>query len=784
MANTTKQPNPAPGALAAGGQKIRRRVAEGWRRLLYLDWLWVALLVVVGGWVLLPDGSSLSQQVEAGEIATRDYTAPRDDLVLDEELTQGKRQREQEAVLPVYDLDTAAALNHEEQLTRLFSSGRLFLEDLRESVQPGRLQEGEIEEALLSAVGAATSLKLAPETARLLKAREFAADLEDRLRALVQSLLRTGVVANKTVLLENRLHGVTLRNLQTLEERLQFDLFGYRGHPDEVQRVLETEIGQWPGWAPAQRRVLVAFLVANISPNVSLNLSETTIRREAAATAVEPVYSKVLKGQVMARSGDTISTAAARAINTVMVRDNSWGSWVQALGNIVLLGLVALGLWHGLKRTRLAEGHVDGSTFGGLLLLLVLALVATQVALSVGDAFAASFDSGPFNSQRAYRYAVPYAGLALVVSLVYGRGAALLVALCFSVLAGRLDAEDPMATSIFVIAGSLAAIYALDRLKQRVAVTRAGLLVGLTGMVAAVMLATFDDSLLEAPMTVGYHALCALIGGILVAAATGFTVPVVESLLGATTDIKLIELSDTNLPLLRRVAFEAPGTFQHSLMVANLAKEGCEAIGANPVLAYTGGLYHDIGKVIRPAYFVENLRDGENRHDRLAPSMSSLIVISHVRDGVDLARQHRLPQPILDAIEQHHGTRKLSFFYDRAREQSRGEPVDEHKYRYPGPKPQNKVMGVLMFADAVEAASRTLREPNAATIRGLVKRLIDDCVHDDQLDETDLTLADLRRVSEAFERVLLTIYHKRIDYPGYDFNVTRRDRLRVVESSG
>src|SRR4029079_17922 len=174
-----------------------------------------------------------------------------------------------------------------------------------------------------------------------------------------------------------------------------------------------------------------------------------------------------------------------------------------------------------------------------------------------------------------------------------------------------------------------------------------------------------------------------------------FAVPVLEWLLEITTDIKLIELSNTNLPLLRRLAFEAPGTFQHSLMVANLAKEGCEAIGADAVLAYAGGLYHDVGKVFRPEYFIENQRHGQNRHDKLLPSLSALVLISHVKDGVQLAQEHNLPKPGLDAIREHHGTRLIKYFYNRALERAGaagGESaevaqVKEEKYRYPGPRP-------------------------------------------------------------------------------------------------
>jgi putative nucleotidyltransferase with HDIG domain len=220
-------------------------------------------------------------------------------------------------------------------------------------------------------------------------------------------------------------------------------------------------------------------------------------------------------------------------------------------------------------------------------------------------------------------------------------------------------------------------------------------------------------------------------------------------------------------------------------MVANLAKEGCEAIDADAVLAYAGGLYHDLGKVFRPDYFIENQRPGQNRHDKLLPSMSALILINHVKEGLELAREHNLPQPIKDAIEQHHGTRLIKYFYNRALELAdRTGEAREEKYRYPGPKPQNRVMGVLMLADGIEAASRTLVEPTPSKIRTLIRTIAEDCLRDGQLDETDLTLKDLSRISEAFFRVLANIFHQRIDYPGFDFNAEPTRERRPSTSSG
>jgi putative nucleotidyltransferase with HDIG domain len=278
----------------------------------------------------------------------------------------------------------------------------------------------------------------------------------------------------------------------------------------------------------------------------------------------------------------------------------------------------------------------------------------------------------------------------------------------------------------------------------------------------------------------GLTVAAALTSGLLVAAVAGFTVPLFEWLLPVTTDVTLIELSNTNLPLLRRLAFEAPGTFQHSLMVANLAKAGSVAIGADAVLAYTAALYHDIGKVKRPEYFIENQR-GLNPHDRLQPALSAQIVVSHVVEGLELGREAGLPAVLLDAVAQHHGTSLLAFFHNRAVEMNGGRPVDEEPYRYPGPKPRTRVMGTLMLADAVEAASRTLPDPSTAALRNVVEQIFDAHLRSGQLDETHLTLGDLKALASEFLHVLDTFHHRRVDYPGFDFRAKgARGPLRVV----
>jgi putative nucleotidyltransferase with HDIG domain len=750
--------------------RLLRGLQERWSALLDRPLVWLVVFLVVGAWGLTPGGFFLRPEIQADSIAPRDFLAPDDLLLLDEEATREKQRRAQQDVLPVYDLDLAAAAERQAEIARLFASGRRVV-----GAEPEAFRSAASRAALAERLSAESGLELAPEPAGVLAAWAFAPDLEDRLQSVARQVARRGVVAAKGALLENRMRGITLRDLERGEERAHFDLFEHLGHPDGLREFLEAELRDWPGLTADERAALVDLVVANLQPNLHPNRSETLARREAAAAATQPAFNRISKGEVIVRHGDRVDAATAQLLADITGRRRWQQRLLPLTGVMALLAMAAGALWLGLRREAGAgRTHGRGRLFGESLLLLVLAILGARFGFLTARALGAAFDVAPFNSIESYVYAIPFASLALVAALLLGRNPAVVLSLLFSLLASRLAPGDGWEVAVYSLAGSLAAVYALERysVEQRLVLTRVGLLVGLLNALTVIVLMALAGNLDRGAVQLLFDLVLAFAGGLVVGAAAAFLVPVFESMLSITTHIKLVELANTNLPLLRRLAFEAPGTFQHSLMVANLAKEACEAVGADATLAYTGALYHDVGKVFRAEYFVENQRGGHNRHDRLAPSMSALILINHIKDGVDLARKHGLPKSIVDAIEQHHGSRLIKYFYNRALERADPdtEEVREEKYRYPGPKPQSKVMGILMLADGVEAASRTLIEPTPLKVRTLIRTIVDDCLRDGQLDQTDLTLADLRRVQESFLRVLTTIYHQRIDYPGFDFN--------------
>ena len=385
-------------------RRARRPVRETWNRFLEADLIWGVLFVIVGLVVLAPSGLFLSPNVEEGSIAARDFLATRDVLVLDRETTAAKKERAERSILPVYDFDYAKASEQDEQFARLFEIGREVLAD---STASAGVDGTDFREVLRQRILSGTSIRMADELLAEFSKRRFSADLEDRMRSLARAMLRSGVVANKPLLLENRLQGVTVRSLQSGQERVQLDLFAFRGHPNEVAEYLEVELGRWTGWTRKQRSQLLDFLVANVPPNVYLNLSETEARKQAARDLEEEVFNQVQRGQVIVRKGDAFDASAVAVLREMTGDAHRSSLLLPFAGNLLLLILAAIGLWFGLKRSRLAEG-IDKKTFGGVGLLLIFCLLLFKGGVVIAHALANSFDAAPFNSEQSYLYAIPF----------------------------------------------------------------------------------------------------------------------------------------------------------------------------------------------------------------------------------------------------------------------------------------------------------------------------------------------------------------------------------------
>jgi len=365
------------------------------------------------------------------------------------------------------------------------------------------------------------------------------------------------------------------------------------------------------------------------------------------------------------------------------------------------------------------------------------------------------------NLPNVWLFLVPVAAGGILLSILVDDRLALIYAFFISIL---YAVQGGNRFDLFLVAalGTLAGVYYMRSIRKRSDIFYPGIVVSgvnAAAIVALNFIGIISDDFISA-LTAGVgNGLITAIGVV-----PGSLIPL-EGIFGIATNIRLLELSDLNYPLLKRLAMQAPGTYHHSLMVGNMAEAAAEQINANSLLARVGSYYHDVGKMSKPLYFSENQQGGKNRHDELTPNMSALILIAHVKEGVELAREHRLNQPIIELIQQHHGTSLMPYFYQKAMEQDPARSVDEENFRYPGPKPQNREAAICMLADGVEAASRALVNPTHGRIKGLVEKIINNKFVDSQLDECDLTLKDLHKIADSFVRVLAGYLHSRVEYP-------------------
>lgn len=456
-------------------------------------------------------------------------------------------------------------------------------------------------------------------------------------------------------------------------------------------------------------------------------------------------------------------------ITTLLLSRPALGFGRNLVGLFVLVVAGYLIVWrfveHRSSSVTLAIPKRRAFALAGVSIMVQTAVV--RLGLTVADGIAAKSASPPLNDPAIWSLAIPFAAAALLVAMLIDSKVGLITGVITAVFAG-LVAPNGEQITIYALVSAAAAIYGIGGYRERQSVTLAGLVVAAVNVVTALALLAFAQSpltLKAALMASG----CGVASGLLTIIFTAGGLPINESMFGILTDIRLLELSNANLPVLRQLALRAPGTNQHSHAVSQLAEDACRAVGANSLLAHIGSLYHDIGKVAAPDHFVEN-QTGDNPHEHLRPTGSAKIIISHVTYGLRLAKEIGLPKQIADFIPQHHGTRTLHFFLRKAQEQEQanGEVVDEAEFRYPGPKPQFKETAILMLADSCEAAARSLAHPDPESIRAIVVRIFDAIISDGQLDECDLTLRELTEIREAIISSLTAIYHSRIDYPGFN----------------
>jgi putative nucleotidyltransferase with HDIG domain len=487
--------------------------------------------------------------------------------------------------------------------------------------------------------------------------------------------------------------------------------------------------------------VVTTLVRANLK--VNFLQAETDLKRQQARDAVPPVFVTVAKGQTIIRYGDLVTPFQLEEAQAVglLAPAADWARIMAVFMLVIILFAVALGYLMQFRPAILRDPR-QLATLGGLMLLL---LVVAKLVV-------------PINPTA--QYLVPMAAVPLLVAALMDTGLGIIVALAVGLLTGIIADNVLPLTLVGFFGGAIGSIY-LHRLERLGQWVTAGILVAGAQFVVLVSL-----SLIERHQTLdeilGIGALT-LISGLLAALLAAGSLTFLGEITRVITPFKLLELMTPNNPLLKRLMMSAPGTYNHSIVAANLAEAAAEAVGANPVLARVGCYFHDIGKIRRPHFFVENQADIGNIHENLSPTTSSDILNAHVTEGVELLKQYRFPTVIRDIVQQHQGTTVKRFFYRQALEQ--GLDVREDDFRYPGPRPRSKEAAIVMIADTVEASARTLKDRSTEGIRDHVHKMVQGFTRDGQLDECDLSFRDLHLVEEAMANMVVSIYHARIEYP-------------------
>jgi len=712
--------------------------------------IYFGLLVAVTAPLLLSNyASAFSEDYQEGDVIRGGIVSRADIAGVDISETERRRNAARQATRPIFNFDS----------TRGASSARSFRaawEDLKRQVDA-------------RATGKALTWggEGGPAVARALIANNLKDDDLDRIAKLIRDVGGKYIYDDADAeRLNQEIILVDVRNpsAQMIIPAPRTRMLSLSA----ARRELEFKLLSIPQLSQEQKLALVAAILPLIRPNVVLDQTATATSRETEANKIPPVTISLKRNQVIAREGDTVTPAMLAQFAAMKTTGHAGRPWHNLIGLLMIVFAVYWAVWkfteHRSTASVLSLSKRRAFALVGSAIVVQTALM--RVGFTFGDSVAARWTTAPFNEPMLWNFAIPFAAGALLVVMLVDTQLAFLTGIVAALFAGMM-APTGIQTAVYALISCAAAVYGIGRYRERQSVTLAGLFVGIVNAVMALALLAYA----EQPFTLNTILLatgCGFVGGLLTAIFAAGGLPINESLFGILTDVKLLELSNADLPVLGQLALRAPGTNQHSHAVGQLAEDACRAVGANPLLARIGALYHDIGKVAAPEYFVEN-QQGDNPHDHMRPTQSARIIISHVTYGQKLAKEINLPKKIADFIPQHHGTRTLHFFLRKAQSQVKaGEAIDEKDFRYPGPKPQFKEAAIMMLADSCEAAARSLARPDPENIRAIVVKIVDAVITDGQLDDCDLTLKELTTIREAVIGALTAIYHARIDYPGFN----------------
>ena len=736
-------------------------------------WGILFIVAICSSIILFPNLVITRHRYNLGDVGQRDIKSPRDFFIEDRAATETNRRKSVESVLTVYDYDSELgrvlarkvetvfaqirtatdAQDSPENQKQTPNSSTLAVTDAADE-QPGHIiaqKRKYLEEKLGIRVNEGAYVAL--------NKVGFSKEISGLISRILKEILKNGVVTNKEILLKESEKGIILRDVRTKKEQELRQLKKFYGL-DQAKTMVRI-VGQplLSNLDYGLLNLVVDFVQRLIQPNITLNRSETQERKNKAAAEIKPVLHKIKTGEMLLREGELVTDVKLLKLQTLETQTKKEQVFLSSIGAAMLLMclLITTYILHLNQPGRIPAEHNKSLLFMASVFLTFFFLAELSCKLSEVLTQSSAF---PINMSSLW-FGIPLAAGSMIICVFMGLAVAIPMAVVMAV-AFAIILENSLVIFLFFLVNGTMAAYWIRHCRERKVFITAGTKLGLLNLLLVTAIDFYLAELSGAKLMWDWA--FGFMGGIGAGIVTAGIVPLVEIAFGYTTDISLLELASLDRPILRRLMIEAPGTYHHSVIVGSLVEAAASEISANPLLAKVCGYYHDIGKIKKPLYFIENQEGGFNKHDKLAPSMSSLILISHIKDGVEIARENKLGKIIIDIIRQHHGTSIIKYFYEKARQQKGEDSVNIDDFRYVGPKPQTREAGLVMLADVVEAASRTLDNPTPSRIQGLVKNLFNNILSDGQLDECELTLKELHKIARSFDKILNGIHHHRIEY--------------------
>ncbi len=670
--------------------------------------IWGTVFIIV--MLLIMTINLIPNQVDlqVGEVSKSDITAPQTITFTDRDKTEKLKEEAANSAPRVYEEDKNANNRIIEDINSLFIIIRGKMRQMEE--------ENKTLDKVINEINTNNNLKVTDKTLRLL----LSTDLEN--------------------LAEIKEHVIGIMDEQLQNNILPSDL-------EDVKNNMAEEVEDL-NYKEEYRQAMINILNNYIKPNMILNEEATFDRQKEAMEAIEPVKITVQQGEIIVRKGDVVTDEDIKVLEALGLQKTRV-NYLNIVGIFLVLVILIFIFGYYLYQYR-KDIWEDNKKLLLLELLIVVIILLAKIILIFQSSY--------------WMYLIPVAAASILATVLIGTNIAVILTFCLSFLVA-LVFNNNFDIALISFIGGLVGVFSASRVSQRSDLVRAGFNVS-----AVLVVLIFAMNLLQPInnwITVFKNVGAGVLNGVLVAIFANGLLPYLENIFGLTSSVKLLELSNPSQPLLKRLLVEAPGTYHHSVIVGNLAETAADNIGANSLLARVGAYYHDIGKLKRPYFFTDNQFGGENPHNKISANLSSLIIKSHVKDGVELAKKEKLPKAVIDIIQQHHGKNLISYFYQEALENSKHEGVEENEFRYDGPLPQSKEAAIIMLADIVEAAvrSKDFDKNDHNRIEVLIRDLIREKLIENQLDESELTLNELNIIADSFVKILTGIYHHRIEYP-------------------